>query len=507
MARPRRLPSPSQRRDMLQTMPSWWEDTPTYVTPNFENNVKRGYRANELIFACMGTKAETAASTRLMVTSLKDGEEIPDHPLAMLLDEPNEDFTGFDMIGMILLHLDLAAASYWEKVRNRKGQTIQLLPLRPDWVKPIVGKYGIVSFDYCVPGQPPISMPKDSIIDFKLHDPLNFYQGHAPVSVAMRAASVSNAMMDYVNLFFKNGGEPRGILKTKQKLQDDDVTDVRQRWIQRYGGWTNWMAPTILDLDLEYQKTGSTFQEMGFGELEMSIEAAICKALRMPPILVGARVGLDRSTFNNTEEAQTYLWVNVLMGMYKRIKYELMTDLVRDEYPDVAVEWDFTEVIPLQENVDAIWKRANDAVGKFITINEAREEVGLESIEGWDTFVLPNTVTLVPEDEPDRQPLAPTPEEEQEAAQQAADLAAQAKQPPAGEGDKKPPKPGKEDDGKKRARGHSGRKPKLKGVPTNNDARLDAERALKRALAKYFTDLKDDVKDAIPEPAHTEPVP
>ena len=46
-----------------------------------------------------------------------------------------------------------------------------------------------------------------------------------------------------------------------------------------------------------------------------SRESRICAAMQVPPILVGAKVGLDRSTFTNYQEARKQLWEEAIFSL------------------------------------------------------------------------------------------------------------------------------------------------------------------------------------------------
>jgi len=380
---------------------TWDVGQPVYPDPHFQNNVKFGLRKNELIYSCIALKADSAAQTRLLVHNRKDGAERPEHPLRSLIGQPNPYMTEFDFVGIVLMMLDLAGRCVWEKERSRAGRVVGLWPLRPDWLLPVRGPTGFpMGYEYHVPGAPngrPIPLDSRDVLEFKLWDPLDMYNGLAPVSVAGRVGDVDNAATDYLKRFFEHGGVPQGILSSKLKLTDPQVTDIRRRWRERYGGWAKWMEPAVLDSDATYQQTGLDFKEMGFEVLDARAEARICAVLGVPPILVGAKVGLDRSTFSNAEQAEKYFWQHTLMPVYKRIRDELQSDLATEFGSDVELRWDLSEVAALQEDQGKVWERARaSASAGIITINEARDQMGLPAVRNGDVFIRTLTMMEVP---------------------------------------------------------------------------------------------------------------
>ncbi|MDV7401013.1 phage portal protein, partial [Arthrospira platensis SPKY1] len=106
-----------------------------------------------------------------------------------------------------------------------------------------------------------------------------------------------------------------------------EIGRIRARLRQQYGGVRNWGDVMILDADAEYQRLGMSFQEMGFEDLDARNEARICSVLKVPPILVGAKVGLDRSTFANYGEARTSFWEDTMLVVYRRFEDQLNLQL------------------------------------------------------------------------------------------------------------------------------------------------------------------------------------
>lgn len=375
-------------------IPTWQDGAPTYIEASFENLAKHGWRKNELIYACISKTAATASFVRLSVRRARDGEELPEHPLRKLIQRPNPFMDEFDLWNAVVVYQKLAGGAYFEKERDRSGRVIRLWPLRPDWIRPIKsGRSFLAGYEYEVPGQAPIALRVEDVIDFKLFDPLNLYRGYPPAAVAGRVGDVDNATTDYLKLFMEKGGQPPGLLKTKQKLIDADVADIRRRWGERYGGYRHWTEPAVLDSDAEFQKIGLDFKEMGFDVLDARSEARICMVLQVPPILVGAKIGLDRATYSNYGEARLAWWEDTLIPQYRNFENVITNDLAPDFGADgITVGFDFDDVPALKESEDAKWTRAGAALtGGYITVNEARLMIGLEDIgEPGDVFLRPS---------------------------------------------------------------------------------------------------------------------
>lgn len=411
-------------------VPTWEQGLPVNSEVNFEGIIKEGWRKNELIFSCINKTANTAAQVNLQIVD-NNKIVIPDHPLKALIDKPNPHMSQFDFWYAILAFQKLAGWAVFEKERSPSGQPVNLWPLRPDWVSEVPSKDSrrvLAGYQYTVPGMKPVMLRPEDVLVFKVFDPLGFFHHYPPVAVAARIGTVDNSTTDYLGLFFKQGGVPPGILKTRMKINDAIVTDIRRRWRERYGGVANWTEPAVLDSDAEYQKIGLDFREMGFEVLDARNEARICMVLDVPPIMVSANIGLLRSTFSNYREARLAWWQDTLVPTYRNLEDTLLTGLGED-FSDSVTQWDFSRVPALQEERSKRWDRAVSAfTAGAITLNQFAMEVGFPSYGDWGdhlvrqlSYVEIRPGQTTPESNPAIEPTDNEPEDAPEEEEQAGD--------------------------------------------------------------------------------------
>lgn len=459
-------------------LPTWQENTPSYTEVNFENMVRYGWRKNELIFACISKTANTAASIKLVVKDSSD-KEIKDHPLKRLVKQPNPFMSEFDLWASIIIYQKLAGCAYFEKERTRGGEVVKLWPLRPDWIHPIMSSRSVIAgYKYEVPGLSPQTLRAEDVLDFRMFDPLNIYKGYPPVAVAARVGDVDNQVTDYLKLFFEKGGTPPGLLTTKQKLVDSEVANIRRRWAERYGGIEGWLHPAVLDSDATYQQIGSSFKDMGFEPLDARQEARICMVLDTPPIIVGAKVGLDRSTFANYGEARSSWWEDSLIPQYVHIVNEIQNDLIPefDKTNTTIAAWDYSEVPALRRDDTPKWQTATQAyMNTGITLNEFCDRVGLEQkgTEGDKYFYAGRLMTLEELGEKPEipEPLTTTNNTEQPNVED--------EEMPMNENGKSLPLDAQY---------------KSAGTAPDDDVRRKKEKAMTRAMESYFSDNLQRVK-------------
>lgn len=372
--------------------PGFQAGMPVYNAPNFHNAVRFGLRLNELIYAAVTTRAGTGAFVNFKVYDKQTQEEIPDHPLRVLLSNPNEYMTETDFWDLTIQYQMLAGRAYWEKQRARNGKVIALWPLRPDWLNPrrSDGKTFIPSYEYQSPGGGIIDLDPRDLMDFTFYDPDDIYKSLSPVQVAARTVDVDNSATDFIKMMWERGALPAGLLSSTEKLDEPAVAEIRRRWAERYSGYSKWGQPAVLDRATTYQKLGFSFSEMQFPELDARSETRICMVLKVPPIIIGSTFGLSRATLTNYEVADKAWWQNILVPQYKRYADQVNKDLVPEfEEPGrkIYVRADFNEVPALRENTEKLWNIANSSFDSgLLTRNEARRLAGHAATDGGDIY-------------------------------------------------------------------------------------------------------------------------
>lgn len=389
-------------------VPMFLEGMPIYSDRKYRTYVREGYAQNELIFACIEKTANTASQCKLEVRRKGDDDPIEDHDLRKLLDRPNPWMSEFDFWAMTLINMKLAGAAYWWKRRSRAGLVVELWPMRPDLIAPVPGRQQFIDeWEYSPEGGAPFRLRTEDVLAFRKVDPLDPYKVISPMRVLGKSGDVDQAITDYLAKFFQKGANPAGVLKSKVKLSALAITDLLNAFEKRYGGAGNWHKPLVLDSDAEYQRTGLTFQEMEFSDLDARTESRICMVLDVPPIIVGTRFGLERSTDTNFKNSQKAWWDNSLIPLYKFLSDVIDAQLAPEFGDDVDTEWNFGDVPALKESVNELWTRVNQAVeGGYLTVNEARSELGFEEIgEPGDVFLRWLAAAAVPTDAAPPPPL------------------------------------------------------------------------------------------------------
>ncbi|ADU50162.1 phage portal protein, HK97 family [Thermaerobacter marianensis DSM 12885] len=368
----------------------------------YANWAREAYGKNELVYACITEIATSVpeAPLRIYRDTAAGWEEVPDHPLRQLIRRPNPVLSEYELWELTVVHLYLAGNAYWEIVRSRDGRPKELWPLRPDRVRIIPDPDPRIhhTYAYAVDGQ--LYPLGTDVLHFKFPNPLDEYFGQPPLRAAVRAVAVDNEATAYVQSLLQNDAMPRVIVTTQQKLDEDTVERLRSRWRERYGRENRGM-PAFLQAGMDVKVLGLNLKDLEFPDLRATSESRICAAFGVPPVLVGAKVGLDRSTFANYSEARRSFWEETISPLLRRLADRInhkLLPMFRDS-EGLEARFDTSEVSALQESVNEKWRRITEAVeAGWLMVDEARAEAGYDPFPDGRGRVLlrPTSVAEVP---------------------------------------------------------------------------------------------------------------
>ena len=373
----------------------------------WKDYISEGYNTNSLIYRCVQVKAETAAVVplRAYTGSRDEPEALPsDHPVSLLLQRPNPWQSWVEFQELAIVYLNVAGNCYimlspedWKK----RGWPEMMWLLRPDRVHVVPKDGTLLGFVYVPEGRSVVDIEPilpENMIHVRYPNPGDRFEGLgpglSPLSAAARTADVDNYVTDFINAFFKNAAVPYGILKAKTKLNEAEVHRIKERWKEQYGGRTKWHRIGVLDTDMDYQRIALTFEEFGFGILDDRDERRICMAFGVPPIVVGAKPGLDKATYSNYAQAYRSFVEMKMSAEYRRFADGFNLAMGSE---DLWFEYDFSGVPFMQDALAAVWERVNESVQRgWVTRNEARAQVGLDPVPNGDVFLVPMSLVEVP---------------------------------------------------------------------------------------------------------------
>lgn len=374
--------------------PTYEVQSPQYITPNPYTLAQQGYRTNEVVYALISKRAKALSEAPLWVwdDTGETPEEIEKHGIRNLLKKVNRGI-GEKMFWQITsIYRDIAGFAAWEIERNNRGEPIRMWPMRPDWCSFLRGEQKpLRAVRYQPYGLPPMDIPVENLFIIGNFDPLfPLLKFYSPTMSALEQIGVDNAMTDFLLDFVRHGAKFSGLLSVAQTIDETTAQDYKRRFRDAHGGTQNWTDPLVLGLGAKYESMQMNFRDMAFPELDARTESRICMAFEMSPILISAKVGLDRSTYSNYEQANKAWyneWVSPEWQITADVFGEQMLPFYHNDTENYHCEFNTDNVRALSEDRTAQVDRAvNMYTSGVAKLNEAREEIGLDPEAEGDKF-------------------------------------------------------------------------------------------------------------------------
>ena len=374
------------------------------LTPSFRALTDEGYKRNAAFFACVSALAMSFPEPPLVVWDGEgdDAQRLASHPLRFLLRRPNPLMGEDELAIWTIVYMAIGGNAYWHKVRGKSGKVIELWPYHDGQIAPTPGGPTWISgYEYDDGTGRKTPIPVEDIVHFKwpAPDPRQPWMAQPPLAAAAREVDSDNEATRYLFAILKNDAIPRSVITTPAEvtLTPEEKMALKADFARKYGG-DNRGEVAVLDGGGKLERMSLNIQELAFEALHRIPEARIAAALRVPPIVAGLNVGLERSTYSNYGEAVRHFTLGTLVPLWRIIASEVEADL-GSEFGGVATRHDLGQVQSLQEDKNAQWTRVDAALrAGWITVNEARRHTGHKEMPGGDVLLLPSGVTPVPQE-------------------------------------------------------------------------------------------------------------
>jgi len=243
--------------------------------------------------------------------------------------------------------------------------------------------------------------PKE-IIHIKENSFFSIYRGVPRLSPALRTMQLMASMRKFQDNFFKNGAVPGLVLKSPNTLSEKIKERMIQSWGVRYKPDAGGRRPLILDGGIEVDQISNiSFKDLDFQSSIAENEKIILKALGVPPIL------LDSGNNANIRPNLRLYYLETILPIVRKINFGF------ERFFGFKINEDITDIPALQPELrDQSAYYTSLVNGGIITVNEAREQLGFDTVDGQDDVRIPANIagSAVNPDEGGR----PTEEENEE---------------------------------------------------------------------------------------------
>jgi len=318
-------------------------------------------------------------------------EEVIEHPVLDIMKQANQVYDGFELLELFELFAELTGDGFMYAPPGALGAPQSLWVLPSQYVTIVPGKADddkfVEGYLYGRFKDKEVALPAEDVIHIRFPNPHNVYYGMSPMQAVIAAVTRKESMDAYEAALLKNNARPDFLLKYKGKVNTRKVKEIRERWLQLYGGSKSGL-PAVLEGDMELEKLGFSPKEMAFLKGQQFSRDEILNAYGIPI----SKVTTEKVNLANADAGERQYQKDTIVPRLKRLEQKFNQDLTPkfDERLFVA----FDNPVPEDKEFN-LTKSESYLKNGVITINEQREKEGLEPVPWGKTAWLPTTMLPV----------------------------------------------------------------------------------------------------------------
>lgn len=355
---------------------------------NYEMFAREGYIKNVVGYKCVSMLARSASSVKLMIYDKKTNKKIENHPLELLLNNPNPTQNGYEFFESLYSYKLLSGNTYIQAIlldKNIFKNPKELFILRPDRMTIIIDNNSSIpyAYKYKVNNSEKIFyVDKISgnaeILHIKNFNPINDWYGLSPIEAASYSIDQHNEASKWNQSMLQNGARPSGALIVKGNgddsafLTDEQFTRLKKQLNEEFAGTENAGKPLLLEGGLEWMEMSLSPSEMNFLEMKNSCARDIALAFGVPSQLLGIP---GDNTYSNLTEARLSMWEETIIPMIDNVVDALNKWLIPMFNDNIALYYDKDKITALYSRQESYWNKIANA--NFLNDNEKKKLLDL----------------------------------------------------------------------------------------------------------------------------------
>lgn len=336
------------------------------------------------VYACVNAIAEDVASTDFhFVREKSTGDTIDDESLVMnLLKNVNPFMSSSELLLYTQSFLELDGNAYWYLPRGsvtKKPSEIWVLdPSRMTIVKSKTDFIGGYLWKDDTGKQVPLGV--EEVLHFKRFNPLNRYRGMGTVQAAALAIDIDTYAAQWNKNFFFNAAIPSAVLSTDKAITPEQYERIKSKWESQHTGTANSNKLTILQGGMTYTPINLSQREMQFLESRRFTRDEIMGIFRVPKTVLGLTDDVNRAN----AEASEYVFAKRVIKPRVKFICDRLNEFLLPMFNEDKARFIYDDVVPRNAELELTEREAS--VNKWVTVNEIRNEDGLDPIANGDSL-------------------------------------------------------------------------------------------------------------------------
>ncbi|MGI1661373.1 phage portal protein [Palleronia sp. KMU-117] len=308
-----------------------------------------------------------------------DTEELLEHPVIDLFNNPNPLMTKREFFEVSLAHYLLSGDCFWYLVREGRS-IVGMVPLRPDYVEILLSsdRQRVIGYEYN--NVEKIRIAPEDIVHTKNVDPTNMLRGVGASRPASQRIVSEKEAAALQGKFFKSNGVPSVLVFLNQDLNQEQVREARSNWREtftRLGEQVGFFGQNTKDV----KPLSVTPREMDFIASQDKLRNDILAAFGVPLPMVDLK---DVERANSREAYRMFLQEAVIPAL------DAFEDTINNRMLpriDDSVFLTFPDPTPFDRE-QALKEATELKRAGIISANEARALFNYEPMDGHDELTV-----------------------------------------------------------------------------------------------------------------------
>ena len=346
----------TRKKDRQKNLRSFEDINNETVADDFSVHEKKTctdpYLQHAWVSVCIDILTRNVARAEFEIK--KDGKVEDSSELAKLFRYPNRELSRFDLWKQTCAWWSLDGEAFWWFGEDYScGIPKEFYVLNPRNMQHVVNNGKVSKWVYTESGSgKPIIILPDEIIHFKDWNPWNEFRGVSPlVSLGLEVEQDLLAARQNTGLL-KEGGVPKGLLKTDQVLTENEAELLARTWDKKYGrGMKNRVA--VLGKGTEYQPLTFSPDVLKLYEMKQWNLYTLLAKYGIPPRVANMQDSKSSLSGTDTDSQHRAFWNFTLIPLLKNFEEVLEVQFFRKFKLPEQGQFNLGNVPELQESEDA----------------------------------------------------------------------------------------------------------------------------------------------------------
>lgn len=307
------------------------------------------------------------------------GETLETHPIYALASQPNPNQSGHYFHHLEAMIYEIYGETFWYKARGESTRKIkELYLLNPAQIELKFNQGELVGYILHKANGEQIPFDLEEIYHDKRPNPFNEWRGMSVMERASQYIDIELTTTSFTLNYMRNNASPSGIVSLPE-MDRETFKQFAAQWREGYEGPENaGKTAFIRGGEASFKAVGATLKDVDQKITRDMAKDDVLMMFDVPKGLLG--MSGDKGLGRAETEALEYI--------FAKYKVEPMLDRLDEIYENFAKELDkrdmnaiVTHESTIPEDKEYILQQNKEGVGRWITINEARQYSGLPALD------------------------------------------------------------------------------------------------------------------------------